>query len=612
LKDVSLVTSVREYACSLIHSSVRDDPVKAARHRGFIVPRVVGGLLALAALPVYLVARGSPSAPEIALCVWLVAPIGIAYFLACTGRYETASMLSALALLTLVAVIALMSGGIASPVVAWLVLALFEAALSASRRVVLTITAATLAAVVLLYAAGSHTPAAASPLLAGIAVALAALYAALLALATAALVRVGSRRLNAEEQRYRLLARNMTDIISRHGRGGITLFVSPAAEAVFGAAPADLLGHGLFDRVHVADRPAYLTALADAAHDAEPRSVEFRVRCPASAAEPSGPPRFVWLEMRCRSLAEDAPGRNEVVAVMRDVTDRKRQEEALEHARSEAEHANVAKSRFLATMSHELRTPLNAVIGFSEMLMQAETHRLDAARRQDYARLIHDSGHHLLSVVNLVLDMSKIESGKFVITPEPFAPAPVIRNCCDLLALKAREAGVDIVMRLAADLPELSADKRALKQMMLNLLSNAVKFTAGGGQVVVTASADDAFITIAVSDTGVGICTEDLARIGDPFFQARASYDRPHEGTGLGLSIVKGLVTLHGGAFNIDSRLAVGTCVTIRLPLDCEQHPSRVASFIAMTGGAVTDTRETVSEAARATQAAATQVKLRA
>ena len=150
--------------------------------------------------------------------------------------------------------------------------------------------------------------------------------------------------------------------------------------------------------------------------------------------------------MRCRPLEQavvEVAGddRREVVAVLRDVTDRKRQEQALEDARSEAERANAAKSRFLATMSHELRTPLNAIIGFSEMLMKERALTLDAGRRHEYAGLINDSGHHLLAVINGILDMSKIETDNFEITPEPFAPAQVIADCCDLLALRAQRGG---------------------------------------------------------------------------------------------------------------------------------------------------------------------------
>ena len=225
--------------------------------------------------------------------------------------------------------------------------------------------------------------------------------------------------------------------------------MSPAGEALFGSRLADLHGHGLFDRVHVADRPAYLTALGDAAALAESRSVEFRVRRDGVDADGQPATEFVWIEMRCRPLEQagaDAgeADRREVVAVLRDVTERKQQQQALEDARAEAERANAAKSRFLATMSHELRTPLNAIIGFSEMLKKEAALMLDAKRRNEYAGLINDSGNHLLSVVNGILDMSKIETDNFEITPEPFAPAQVIASCCDILALRAREAGVEL------------------------------------------------------------------------------------------------------------------------------------------------------------------------
>ena len=243
---------------------------------------------------------------------------------------------------------------------------------------------------------------------------------------------------------------------------------------------------------------------------------------------------------------------------------------ALEKARAEAERANAAKSRFLASMSHELRTPLNAIIGFSEMLTKENLLMIDARRRQDYAHLINGSGRHLLSVVNGMLDISKIETGNFEIAPEPFAPKPVIEDCCNLLALKAGEAGIEIDARLPAELEEVVADKRALNQIMINLLSNAIKFTPRGGMVAVSAKTDAQCMAVTVEDNGVGIDSEDLRRVGDPFFQAHSSYDRRRDGSGLGLSIVKGLLALHGGDMQIASRLGQGTRVTIRLPVDCE------------------------------------------
>jgi cell cycle sensor histidine kinase DivJ len=342
-----------------------------------------------------------------------------------------------------------------------------------------------------------------------------------------------------------------------------------------------LLGHGLFDRVHVADRPAYLTALSDAARG-DVRSVEFRLRREADGAERERAD-FIWVEMRCRPLEQDRRSEQaaelEVVAVMRDVTDRKLGEQALDQARSAAEAADAAKTRFLATMSHELRTPLNAIIGFSEMIAQEQTLMLGAAQRKEYAELINASGQHLLSVVNGILDMSKMESGNFEIASEPFAPRAQLMHCCNLLALKARENGVDLVTDAPQDLPVMTGDPRALKQIVLNLVANAIKFTERGGQVIVSASASTSQLTLRISDTGVGIAPDDLKRVGAPFFQAGQTYQRRHEGTGLGLSIVKSLVALHLGELTVQSRLGEGTSVTVKLPLVYTPPQAKTSDF---------------------------------
>jgi cell cycle sensor histidine kinase DivJ len=591
---VSILTPVWSYVDALVHPTARQHALTAARHRAFIAPRLLGSLLALASFPVYLALRGVPGALELGVFGWLLAPILIAYFLSRTGRYDSAHMLSSLSLPGLVATVAWCSGGIASFAAIWLVVVPLEASLSASRRVVAMASTFALAAAGLLLVLSAGTllppPVAAdnAGALAALGIISAALYAAGLALGAASLARTSFWLLYAEEDRYRLLARNMSDVITRHGRNGSVLFVSPAAEQLFGARADELMGHGLFDRVHVADRPAYLSALTDAAATGEARSLEFRMRRDESSGAHG---HFLWVEMRCRPFdrgADDgaAAATREVVAVLRDVSERKGQEQALELARGESERANAAKSRFLATMSHELRTPLNAIIGFSDMLTN-ETLTFDAARKAEYARLINESGRHLLSVVNGILDMSKMESGNFEITPEPFAPAQAIASCCELLALKAQDAGVELKARIPVDLPEMVADRRALSQILINLISNAVKFTPRGGRVTVGAACQGAKIALTVEDTGVGIGADDLPRLGEAFFQARASYDRRHDGTGLGLSIVKGLVRLHGGEMNITSRLGVGTRVVVRLPIDC--GGVRPAQPVALIGERVSE-----------------------
>jgi cell cycle sensor histidine kinase DivJ len=572
---VGFLTPVWNYVDALVHPSAAHDPLTAARHRAFIAPRLIGSFVALASFPAYLVLRGVPSALEFAVFGWLVAPILIAYFLSRTGRYERAHVLSSLALTGLVVAVAWRTGGIGSFAAIWLVVVPLEAALSASRRVVALASTFALAAAGFLMAltvAGLLPPATmlanANGALAALGIISATLYGTGLALGAESLARTSFWLLYAEEDRYRLLARNMTDVITRHGHNGAVLFVSPAAESLFGVRAGELVGHGLFDRVHVADRPAYLTALTDAAAHNDVRSVEFRIR----RSDALDTAHFVWVEMRCRSLdggTDAADGKREVVAVLRDVSDRKVQERAIEIAQAELQRAGAAKNRFLATMSHELRTPLNAIIGFSDMLSN-ESLVLNAARKHEYAKLINDSGRHLLSVVNAILDMSKMETGNFEITPEPFMPTQLIIGCCDLLALKAREAGVEIKTRIADNLPEIVADRRAFNQVLINLLSNAIKFTPKGGTVTVAAACDGAKFTVSVEDTGVGIGEDDLPRLGEAFFQARGTYDRRHDGSGLGLSIVKGLVQLHGGEFSVHSRLGEGTRVVVRLPIDCE------------------------------------------
>jgi cell cycle sensor histidine kinase DivJ len=581
---VSLLTPVRHYADSLVHPSAQGDVLVVARHRAFISPRLFGSAAALAALPLYLAVRGVPSTLEVFVFGWLVAPIMIALFLSRTGRYESAHALSSLALTGLVTAVAAQTGGIDSFATIWLVAVPLEAALSASRRVVALAAAFAIAAsglLLLLDVYGLTAPVADTSntvaAIAAFATICAALYATGLALGAESLTRISASLMQDEESRYRLLAQHMTDVITRHGRHGTVLFASPAAERLIGVQARSLLGHGLFDRVHVADRPAYLKALSDAAASDEAQSAEFRLKCEVdSAGGRAG--SFVWMEMRCHPLEQSATDRGgqdlqEVVAVSRDISGRKGQEEALERAHAESERANAAKGRFLATMSHELRTPLNVIIGFSEMLTKEGPLLLNAERRREYAQLINESGQHLLGVVNGILDMSKIDSGNFEITPEPFAPDRTIATCCDLMTLKAGEAGIELVRCIASDLPEINADKRAFQQILLNLLSNAIKFTERGGRVTVRAFHGEEMLGIAVEDTGVGIDTDDLPRLGDPFFQARASYDRRHDGTGLGLSIVRGLLELHGGSLDIRSRLGDGTTMTVRLPLDCEKRP---------------------------------------
>jgi len=569
---VSFLTPVRNYVDALVPVAVQENVLAAARYRAFILSRLIGSLAALAGLPVYLVLRGVPNEIEIAVFSWLVTPILIVYFLVRTGRYQAAHILSSLSLSALVVLVALPAGGIGSFAAIWLVIVPLEAALSGSRRVVWISSAFSMAAGLLLLMLGMAGVMRSNSVdlhetLAALAIASALLYATGLALGAVSLAQVGAQLLGAEESRYRLLVQNMTDAVIRCGKGGSVIFASPAAEPLLGTPVTELVGTELFKRVHVADRPAFLATLADAASFGDMRTLEFRIQRNDGARRPG---RFVWIEMRCRPFDCESGGHErtaqDVVAILRDISERKAQDDAFEAVRLESKRANADRSRIIATIGHELRTPLNAIIGFSEMLTKSGV-KISPSDQVEYTKLINDSGRHLLSVVNSMLDASKIEAGHFELARERFAPGPAIENCVDLLALQAREEGIEIRLRIAQILPEVAADKRAFNQIFINLISNAIKFTPRGGCVTISALCDGPKLVVTVEDTGVGIEQDDLARLGEAFFQASTCHGRKSDGSGLGLSIVKGLVKLHEGEVDIRSRVGEGTRVTVRLPI---------------------------------------------
>ncbi len=241
----------------------------------------------------------------------------------------------------------------------------------------------------------------------------------------------------------------------------------------------------------------------------------------------------------------------------------------------DAEIGGSWKDRLLANVSHELRTPLNAIIGFSEILSNPQLSPDDPAKQREYAGIIHASAEHLLSVVNSILDMSKLEAGRFAIAPERFEIAPLIASCCDMLRLKAEAGGVTLTQAPFRAAWQIVADKRCCRQIVINLLSNAVKFTKPNGCVTVGARLEGDWLVLSIDDSGIGIAPGHFSKVGNPFFQVRSSDDRAFEGAGLGLSLVRGLVGLHGGSLLIESVVDQGTRVSVRLPLDCRDKASR-------------------------------------
>ncbi|PLX39086.1 MAG: PAS domain-containing sensor histidine kinase [Hyphomicrobiales bacterium] len=234
--------------------------------------------------------------------------------------------------------------------------------------------------------------------------------------------------------------------------------------------------------------------------------------------------------------------------------------------KTRAEEANRTKSEFLANMSHELRTPLNAIIGFSEIMRQGMFGDLGSVKYEEYAVDIHESGRHLLSVINDILDMSKIETGRLTIAPEDIEFAPIVAESVRIMEPEAKARSIDIESQIAGD-AALTADPRAMKQILFNLLSNAVKFTPEGGYVALRATTRGNMLSVEIEDTGIGIDDADLARLGQPFVQVENQFSKSHRGAGLGLAISRSLVELHEGEMRIRSTKGEGTIVSFTLPL---------------------------------------------
>jgi two-component system cell cycle sensor histidine kinase PleC len=287
--------------------------------------------------------------------------------------------------------------------------------------------------------------------------------------------------------------------------------------------------------------------------------LEFSIR------RPTGGIRYVRCEGRCKVDAKTG----ETVAlfgIMQDITERTLYEKQLKEAKESAESAYASKTRFLANMSHELRTPLNAIIGFSEMIQRQLLGPMGNARYLDYIGGIRQSGEHLLDLINDILDMSKIEVGKYELYVEELNIGKIIRLAIHMVEGRAHESQIRLVADDIPDDVQIMADRRALMQILLNLMSNAVKFTKPGGTVDVRCFRELGGVAIVVADTGIGIPKEKLSLVTLPFEQVSSEFTRNHEGSGLGLAITKDLIELHGGTLDIDSEVGVGTIVTVLLP----------------------------------------------
>ena len=277
-----------------------------------------------------------------------------------------------------------------------------------------------------------------------------------------------------------------------------------------------------------------------------------------------------WLRAAPQRTADGG-----AIVVLVDITDLKLSEGTLINARDTARMADRAKSEFLANMTHELRTPLNAVIGFAEVLRDELYGPLGHSQYHDFVADIHESGRHLLAVIDDILDLSKIEITRRELQPRAMDLAHTVDSAVRMIKHRAVGAGITLHVRPDADLPSLNGEERGIKQILINLLSNAVKFTPEGGSITVSAMLEpDGALALAVSDTGIGIAAEDLQRIFTPFVQIESA----GQGAGLGLPLVKSLAEMHDADVSVESVLGEGTTITIRFPATAMLAPPETES----------------------------------
>lgn len=398
-------------------------------------------------------------------------------------------------------------------------------------------------------------------------------------------VRLFDMRLRRQGDRVFVLAHDLTDArareqkLARHAAqlaeaesiahlgywrwavGADTLTFSDEMYRIFGIDPANGLPttHHIASMIPMRDRGRVMQGIERAMFQTGAYHMDFQIK----RAGLNGDVRYIRCEGRCET--DDTGDIVALYGMMQDVTDRKMAEHDLMQAKNAAERAYDSKSKFLANMSHELRTPLNAIIGFSEMMQRQLLGPLGNDRYLDYIDGIRASGEHLLDLISDILDMSKIEAGKYTIDPEDVNMGKLVRLAVNMVEGRARDAQVV----LKTDLPDndihVFADRRGVLQMILNLLSNAVKFTKSGGRVTVCVTQDDQSVTCSVIDTGIGIPAHLIPVITKPFEQVANHYTRSHDGSGLGLAITKELAEMHGGDVSITSELGVGTTVSFTL-----------------------------------------------
>jgi PAS domain S-box-containing protein len=372
-----------------------------------------------------------------------------------------------------------------------------------------------------------------------------------------------TRDITAAAETQSALAENVTkmraiidtavDAITIVDRDGTMLEVSPASNAMYGVPDENRIGHSALEFVHYNDQAVVLAAIRKIFDEGQASTARFRVR------HDDG--HWITVESRGRALDNDGEPPVAAVVITRDISESVALEHALEIARSEAERHDAAKSEFMSRMSHELRTPLNSVIGFSQLL-QMESSDPDVLRMLGH---INNSGQHLLNLIDEILDISRIESGRIIVTLRAVSLDDLVRDCVGIITLQASERGIEIEVGTITD-ALVRADKQRLRQVLLNLLSNAIKYNLPEGRVTVATEIAEDMVRLSVSDTGLGISPEMVERLFIPFDRLNVE-STGIEGTGLGLALSKNLTEAMGGTLLFDSTPGKGSIFTVQLPI---------------------------------------------
>ena len=375
------------------------------------------------------------------------------------------------------------------------------------------------------------------------------------------------------EERYRFLADNAPDMISRTKLGGEIVYISPGSENVFGYTPEEMAQQNAQDMVHPEDFERVMGGIFTLINQRR-----FRLDEPLCYRAKHKNGDWIWIETNPTLICDERGEPIEFIDVVRNVTQTKTFEAELEEARRRAEAGAAAKSAFLANMSHELRTPLTSIIGFSRLLGDREELATEA---RHYARRISDASEALLAIINDVLDFSKLEAGQVALEVQPLSVRRLVDETTGLVTIQAAAKGLKIETELDPATPEMiTGDVARLRQVLVNFLSNAVKFTEAGQITIRTAWREKkggARLRIAVTDTGGGIAPQNVGRLFERFSQAEVSINRTHGGTGLGLAISKGIVELMGGRIGVKTKLGKGSTFWIEIPAEAAAAPAAPA-----------------------------------